>query len=151
MTHHTPAHPVRQHWLSCWWVRIFWQRSLPRHGHNSVQLKPCSWQIQPRLHTDLPLQLCIRSSKKSDNIIRVKRTGSRPLLPFCQPKSKGDLTGGLARWDVIQTVACKLDLSTCCLKDGSLGGIREREACCYFDPQHVKIMMTRLKFSLGIV
>jgi hypothetical protein len=38
-------------------------------------LKPCSQQIQPRLHTDLPLQLHIRSCKKSGDIIPVKRTG----------------------------------------------------------------------------
>jgi hypothetical protein len=31
------------------------------------------------------------------DIMPVKRTGSRPLFPFCQPKSKDDLTGGLAR------------------------------------------------------
>jgi hypothetical protein len=35
--------------------------------------------------------------KKSGDIIPVKRTGSKPLFPFCQPKSKGDLTGDLAR------------------------------------------------------
>ena len=57
-----------------------------------------------------------------------KITGSRPLVPFCQPKPKRDPTGGLTRWDAIQTVACKLDLSACCLKDGSLGGIWERGA-----------------------
>jgi hypothetical protein len=43
-------------------------------------------------HADLPLQLHIRSCKKSDDIIPVKRTGSRPLFPFYQPNSKNDLT-----------------------------------------------------------
>jgi hypothetical protein len=36
------------------------------------------------LDADLPLQLHIRSCKKSDDIIPVKRTGSRPLFPFYQ-------------------------------------------------------------------
>jgi mRNA-degrading endonuclease YafQ of YafQ-DinJ toxin-antitoxin module len=39
-----------------------------------------------------PYMLLIRSCKKSDDIIPVKRTGSRPLFPFYQPNSKDDLT-----------------------------------------------------------
>ena len=92
MTHHTTA---RQHWLSVGGSNYSDKDHFPDMGTTQpIYVMKVKFYTLP---TDLPLQLHIRSGKKSDDIIPVKRTGSRPLFPFCQPKSKGDLTGGLAR------------------------------------------------------
>ena len=99
MTPHTPAHPAHQHWLYVGGSNYSDYDHFPDMDTTQCSLiKLCSKQTQPRLQAYLHLQLHIRSCKKSDDIIPVKRTGSRHLFPFC----------------------------TCCLKDGSLGGIRER-------------------------
>ena len=68
-----------------WDVKPFLHRSLAWHGQSSVQERLCSKQIQPLLQTDFPLQVQIRSCKKSEDIMPKKRTGSGSLIPFCQP------------------------------------------------------------------
>ena len=98
MTQHTPAHPASQHKVSVGGLNYSDTDHFPDMGTTQCSLRfDHNEQIQSRLHTDLPLQLHIISCKKSDGIIPVKRTGSRPLFPFCQPKFKSDPTGGLAR------------------------------------------------------
>ena len=85
----------------CWWVKLLDKDHFPAMGTTqSVQLLSCVRHNKYNhlcIQIYLKLQLHIKSCKKSDDIIPVKRTGSMPLFPFCQPKSKGDLTGGLAR------------------------------------------------------
>ena len=97
MTHHTPAH---QHWLSVGGSNYSDKDHFPDMGTTQ-----CSVSFTHNKYNHACQQIYIynfisnlaRSLVTSYDIIPVKRTGSRPLLPFCQPKSKGDLIGGLAR------------------------------------------------------
>lgn len=107
---------------STWRVWTLWHRSVPWHGHRSVHDRPCSKQTQLLLQTDFPLQVQIKSWRKSEDINPSNKIGSSPDCPSCQPWVAGSPIAGFATCAFTHILVWNEALKTCCLNVDSQGG-----------------------------
>jgi hypothetical protein len=118
-----PKFSATDNWCDSW----FLHSSFPWQPHMLVHDKFCSTQTQLLLQMDLPLNIHIRSCKKSDVTGPSKYFDIKYLFSFLHPYSKGDLGGSLASLACVHTYTLNATRNMCCLNAVSDGGSLTRE------------------------